>query len=357
MDRILAFSEFINESQIGLRNIRLGDEGDDVSAIQRKLIDLKILKVPAPTGYFGEQTEKAVRIFQSKNGLDADGIVGKLTGPKIMGGAIVPTKPINKDPKNIIISDSLRNRNIVFNPFKETIPFTVKEDGCAKFVSDNLQGLGIPRQGHAWFSRIINEGNLEFNTFKNINPSILQEMSNIFSLINKNPKEGSAEGQVKSLIQRLIPNQSTLKSKLGVNDIVGLYYDGSHNFTKAFFEAATGFTDMGTGEKVTGTYFRRADNNSQWAPGDLAKNLSFIPGNTLKSGGGFTFNTHLGYVGAIVDGEPIIFHSIDKSVRSTPFSKMKSIKILWIKSGTEDNTGKKIAYSTTTWDKVKKSFS
>jgi peptidoglycan hydrolase-like protein with peptidoglycan-binding domain len=338
--------------------MRIGDSGNDVSAIQQKLIDLKILKIPTPTGYFGEQTEKAVRIFQSKNGLDADGIVGKLTGPKLMGGAIIPIKPpIIKEPKNIIISDSLKTRNIVFNPFKETTPFTVREEGCAKFVSDSLQGLGIPRQGHAWFARSMNEGNLEFNAFKNINPSALQEMSKIFSLINKNPEEGSAEGQVKSLIQRLIPNQGMLKSKLGVNDIVGLYYDGSHNFTKAFFESATGFTDMGTGTKVTGTYFRRADNNSQWTPGDLTKNLSFVPGNTLKSGGGFTFNTHLGYVGAIVDGEPIIFHSIDKSVKSTPFSKMKSIKILWIKSGTEDNTGKKIAYSTTTWDKMKKGFS
>ena len=359
MNRILHFSDFINESQIGLtRSIGLGDSGDAVYKIQQRLIDLKLLKIPAPTGYFGPNTKKAVITFQGKNPpLVPDGVVGKETGPRLMIGAV----PVNPNPpiknKNIIVSDSLINRNIVFDPTRETTPFTVKEDGCAKFVSDSLSDLGIPRQNHAWFSRAFNEDKIEFTVFKNFNESILKDMSEIFSFINKDPEEGVAESKVKNLLIKLTPNQNQLKSKLAVNDIVGLYYDDSHNYTKAFFEAATGYDKMGSKTKITNTYFRRSDNDKPWTPNDLGKDIKFVPGNTLKSGGGFTFNTHLGYVGAIAGGEPIIFHSIDKTVIATPFSKMKNIKILWIKSGTVDNTGKVINYKTTSWDKMKKSFS
>ena len=46
-------------------------------------------------------------------------------------------------------------------------------------------------------------------------------------------------------------------------------------------------------------------------------------------------NTHLGFVGAIVDGEPIIFHNIDKQVWATPLSKMDKNKtaIVWARGG------------------------
>jgi hypothetical protein len=87
---------------------------------------------------------------------------------------------------------------------------------------------------------------------------------------------------------------------------------------------------------------------SAWTAADMGKDLQFKPGNTLNSGGGFGFNTHLGYVGAIVDGEPIIFHSINQTVYSTPFSNAKDIKVLWIKSGEKS--------SSTSLKKVEKGF-
>jgi len=55
-----------------VRDLKLGDKGDDVKALQRKL------GVTAD-GIFGLKTKKAVINIQVKNNLRADGIVGKKT--------------------------------------------------------------------------------------------------------------------------------------------------------------------------------------------------------------------------------------------------------------------------------------
>ena len=90
---------------------------------------------------------------------------------------------------------------------------------------------------------------------------------------------------------------------------------------------------MGSGTKSTdGPYFRKKD-GKPWTPADLGKKIQFLPGNSLKNGSGFGMNTHLGYVGAIVNGEPIIFHNIHNTVHATPLSKMGETKIFWVKNG------------------------
>ncbi len=55
----------------------LGTSGDEVQRIQDRLIELKYMK--KSTGYFGSDTEKAVKAFQERNGLTADGKVGAQT--------------------------------------------------------------------------------------------------------------------------------------------------------------------------------------------------------------------------------------------------------------------------------------
>ena len=58
--------------------LKLGSEGEDVKKLQIKLgVD--------PVGKFGPKTEAAVKAWQSKNGLTADGIVGDKTWGVIMG--------------------------------------------------------------------------------------------------------------------------------------------------------------------------------------------------------------------------------------------------------------------------------
>ena len=58
--------------------LRCGCSGEEVKAMQQALIDLGYLEGKAD-GIFGNKTEKAVRNFQRKNGLTADGLAGKKT--------------------------------------------------------------------------------------------------------------------------------------------------------------------------------------------------------------------------------------------------------------------------------------
>ena len=239
-----------------------------------------------------------------------------------------------KGPTNVLVSDTLVNKKIVFDPSNETTPFTCSEEGCAEWVSNQLSDLGVQRQGNAWHSHNINQKSLEKSPFLKLSPNIQNQMAVLFSTINANPKEKSQESNAKRLVNTLIPQQQSFKNLLSVNDIVGLYYDDSTNFTKAFFEGATGMSDMGNGSKITdGPYFRRADNGKPWSSKDLGQKIKFVPGNSLKNGSGFGLNTHLGYVGAKVDGEPIIFHNVHGQVYATPLSKMGDTKVLWVKSG------------------------
>ncbi len=57
---------------------RLGDRGTDVEEFQKRLRELRFLS-SRPTGYFGTDTEKAVKAFQHRNKLKEDGKIGAIT--------------------------------------------------------------------------------------------------------------------------------------------------------------------------------------------------------------------------------------------------------------------------------------
>ena len=71
---------------IGLRTLRQGATGGDVRALQILLAGYGELL--GADGIFGPITESAVGDFQSRNGLDPDGIVGRLTWSKLLGVSV-----------------------------------------------------------------------------------------------------------------------------------------------------------------------------------------------------------------------------------------------------------------------------
>jgi hypothetical protein len=54
-------------------------QGDDVHAVQQRLLDLGYRQVGAADGIYGPQTDAAVRAFQALNDLDVDGVAGPQT--------------------------------------------------------------------------------------------------------------------------------------------------------------------------------------------------------------------------------------------------------------------------------------
>ena len=71
-----------------------GTKGDDVDSLQRQLIDLGYLK--KDTGFYGSETVDAIKEFQSRNGLAADG----KTGPKTLDVIYSPDAKPSKDKVN-----------------------------------------------------------------------------------------------------------------------------------------------------------------------------------------------------------------------------------------------------------------
>ncbi len=69
--------------------IQYGNEGDLVVQIQTRLTVLGYYEL-AVDGKFGYSTYLAVRAFQAKNALNADGIVGQLTWDRLMDAGAIP---------------------------------------------------------------------------------------------------------------------------------------------------------------------------------------------------------------------------------------------------------------------------
>lgn len=85
--------------------LRLGDENSSVSKIQELLSKYGYLHSANITGYYGEVTEKAVKSFQTQNGLVTDGTVGAMTMAKLTGSDVV------KAPKNSAPSSNSSNNS------------------------------------------------------------------------------------------------------------------------------------------------------------------------------------------------------------------------------------------------------
>lgn len=68
----------ISKAKTASNMLKVGMSGAEVRNVQQQLRERNFLLAPA-TGYFGDVTEGAVKAFQRKAGLDADGIVGEQT--------------------------------------------------------------------------------------------------------------------------------------------------------------------------------------------------------------------------------------------------------------------------------------
>ncbi len=63
--------------------IRKGDKGDLVENVQKGLLFLGYKQVGNADGIYGRDTLSAIQDFQTKHGLDVDGICGPSTGKKL----------------------------------------------------------------------------------------------------------------------------------------------------------------------------------------------------------------------------------------------------------------------------------
>jgi hypothetical protein len=189
---------------------------------------------------------------------------------------------------------------------QETKPAAAGTDGCAKWARQQLEKKGVSISGNAWEWAGRLKSGLKYNMYTNG-----VDWNNIYSKMKSNGINASVCGEclqdnsdskvgkcakLGQIIANSMPGSSSISAgNLQVGDAVGMYHGSSDNKSFAFCTKALG----------------KADKDSQ---GYL------IPNNADH----FTFNSHVGYVGAIKNGVPIIFHNVHGTVHATPLNKLLS---------------------------------
>ena len=185
--------------------------------------------------------------------------------------------------------------------------FKAGQNNCATFVHQFVDGLGDV--GDAWIaydnSRL---GNTIMSSFNRLNSNQIDSVTDLWKDINKSgggKEKGQFNDKVFNIVNKLVPKTPNVSLKL--NDIVGIFYPGSGHHKEAFYDAGKGF---------------------------FKKNMlgMTVNGETIKKGIGWGMNTHIGVVGAIKDGVPIVFHNIGGQVWADPYNNLKGdSRIAWVK--------------------------
>lgn len=224
--------------------------------------------------------------------------------------------PVSTTKGDIFVSDTIDPsfaKKIDFNNLNvnDSTPriCTPSSIHCGQFVNDFSDKFD--KVGSAWeaYRTDTKLGPTISSKFKGLDKSQQDTAIKLWQQIHKaggGVKEGSniTKGAVKSFIKGLVGGG--LKPKLQLDDIVGLYYDGSGYHETAFYNGGKAWFTNGK------------------------------PGNTIRQGNGWGMNTHVGIVGAIKDGVPLIFHNVGGNVISDPAS---NLKIAWVK---RKGSGKKV---------------
>lgn len=278
-------------------------------------------------GKYGELTKRAIEDFQTKNGIKPTGFVGEITAPKLgVKPMIKGTRLIGKGDKkkenssekkksNVILSknanlDLLKGFKIDSLSTTDSIPICkAGQEECAQFVNDYSKK--ITAVGSAWLAHDIDDvGTRVMSPYTSLNPKQVEKVLSIFKKIvgQGGPQKRVTGGQtenIKLLQQEFLKNVSI--PDLKIDDVVGIFYPPSSYHETAFYEAGK-------------NYFTK-DKNGQIQPKP-----------DLKDGKGFGMNTHLGIVGAIKDGVPLIFNNVKGQVYSDPPNNLHGGgKIIWVK--------------------------
>ncbi len=144
-----ATKEALMASDAQINALHIGAKGDDVTRIQKRLKELKYLS--KVTGYFGTDTDSAVRSFQNTNRLAVDGKVGPQTIGVLMSDKAKKSTGVNITGSNanslISVANSKRGCKYVRGA-KGPDKFD-----CSGFVYWCLNKVGV-KQGymtsHAW---------------------------------------------------------------------------------------------------------------------------------------------------------------------------------------------------------------
>lgn len=252
-----------------------------------------------------EAVPDGVKVVLAKN-------INKAVGPSLVAG-------INK---------LLKGQN--FKPSEETASFPDLKKPlhhCAEYVNKVTRSAGS-----AW----VQGNNATTSGFDNVySEANIRIIEKAFNHVHKTKSVGKSSPYYSKLqkiaIEGIMPKEEAMKVKIG--DIVGLIYKTSTYYPQAFFESASGYY-MDASQTGQGTFFVAEETNKPYTPDDDKTTTYKYDTST----GPFSFNTHIGFVGATINDKPIVFHNIHGHVHLTPIDALYSKKhttigMTWKKAG------------------------
>jgi len=133
----------LNSDEAVPNGLGLGDSGESIRKVQEMLGKLGYLNTANATGYYGEITENAVKLFQRTNNLSADGLVGAQTMAMLTSGD-AKKAPANA-PRQNSSNNSNRNQTSGGKSSGGSIPNTGNASGsAAALISVASSKLGCP---------------------------------------------------------------------------------------------------------------------------------------------------------------------------------------------------------------------
>lgn len=287
-------------------------------------------------GFWSTRKKGSSKWISLKNNKEASSVLNN-TYPE----AVDSRKPAKKDEKEESGSIEFYDRipDVEIEKFlpqlskgRDAVVSSTEAEGCAQWVN-SVTGYSA---GNAWHQH----ANSDWSVFDQKLPEEADNLALIFKYINKNPKERQASkiNGIRNFVKSIVPDQKQF-SDLDIGDIVGLFYYSSTYHAIAFYESATGTMSLGSkgepGSTGEGPFFENEEGES-WNPSMIGQDINFAPSSSLKRGG-FGMNTHIGVVGAKIDGEPVVFHNIHGKIHATPLRALApsagNSAIVWYQKG------------------------
>lgn len=127
-----------------LASFQRGDDGQEVVAIQKRLVELSY-SINNIDGDFGPETENAVKRFQTDRGLEVDGVIGPDTYRALMNKEMPPNR------SNSVVRNILRAAySVIGTPyvFGGTSPYGFDCSGFTQYAFARA-GIYLPRTADA----------------------------------------------------------------------------------------------------------------------------------------------------------------------------------------------------------------
>ena len=211
-----------------------------------------------------------------------------------------------------------------------TVIAKISNTQCAQFVNDFSDD--IAHLGDAWHAHNTeNVGPRVWTAFHKLDKTKIGEIEKLWKLIHTKgggKVKGPNTSAVKKLVNELVPAKLPTNVTLKLGDIVGLYYPPSGHHEEAFYRG--GAPKNITGGAGLGYFIDNNASNKKITGNTDSEKIS--KGKTLESGDAWGMNTHVGIVGALKGGKPIIFHNISGNVYGDPITDISGDgRIAWIR--------------------------